>query len=304
MAQIAAFDDVKVNRRFREAAGGLGGRTDFLVGEVGVPNLPQVFLAESPPARTIPPHYHDVDEYQVPMSGSGWFGKHRLIIHGVHFARAYTPYGPIAPEKDGLSFLTLRTQAAGPIRMVPEHSETLKRMPNRRPYQGTEAPVFGGPDDVSIRLLSTLKEGGGATAHAVSLKPNARAAAPDHALSNGQFLVVVRGGLVHQGKLHNALTVAFVKPDEPRFELAAGTEGADVLVLDMPRNAESAAHKPAQSTKFRVWQCALCAFTYDEAKGIPDEGIAPGTRWEDVPETWTCPDCAAGKADFEMEVVG
>ena len=36
------------------------------------------------------------------------------------------------------------------------------------------------------------------------------------------------------------------------------------------------------------------------AQGMPDDGIAPGTRWEDVPETWSCPDCAANKADFEM----
>ena len=51
---------------------------------------------------------------------------------------------------------------------------------------------------------------------------------------------------------------------------------------------------------FKKWQCVLCAFFYDEAVGMPEEGVAPGTRWEDVPETWTCPDCAAGKSDFEM----
>ena len=44
----------------------------------------------------------------------------------------------------------------------------------------------------------------------------------------------------------------------------------------------------------------LCAFIYDEAAGMPDEGIAPGTRWADVPETWTCPDCSASKADFDQ----
>lgn len=51
---------------------------------------------------------------------------------------------------------------------------------------------------------------------------------------------------------------------------------------------------------FKVWQCMLCSFKYDEAAGIPDEGIPPGTRWEDVPDTWICPECSAGKADFEM----
>jgi len=46
--------------------------------------------------------------------------------------------------------------------------------------------------------------------------------------------------------------------------------------------------------------CVICGFVYEEEKGRPEEDIAPGTRWEDVPETWTCPDCGAGKDDFEM----
>jgi len=39
---------------------------------------------------------------------------------------------------------------------------------------------------------------------------------------------------------------------------------------------------------------------YEEEKGSPEDGLAPGTRWEDVPEDWYCPDCSAGKEDFEM----
>jgi rubredoxin len=54
----------------------------------------------------------------------------------------------------------------------------------------------------------------------------------------------------------------------------------------------------------KKWMCILCAFIYDEALGMPDEGVLPGTRWEDVPDTWTCPDCSATKSDFEMVVVG
>jgi rubredoxin len=50
----------------------------------------------------------------------------------------------------------------------------------------------------------------------------------------------------------------------------------------------------------RVYMCLICGFIYDEAYGLPEEGIAPGTRWEDIPETWQCPDCGVGKADFEM----
>lgn len=50
----------------------------------------------------------------------------------------------------------------------------------------------------------------------------------------------------------------------------------------------------------KKWLCIICGLIYDEAKGWPADGIAAGTKWEDVPEDWLCPDCLVGKADFEM----
>ena len=51
---------------------------------------------------------------------------------------------------------------------------------------------------------------------------------------------------------------------------------------------------------FKRYMCLICGFVYDEADGLPDEGIAPGTRWEDIPLSWSCPDCGAAKDDFEL----
>ena len=48
------------------------------------------------------------------------------------------------------------------------------------------------------------------------------------------------------------------------------------------------------------YRCIVCGFVFDEAIGDPEHGIAPGTRWQDVPESWCCPECGAAKADFEM----
>jgi rubredoxin-NAD+ reductase len=48
------------------------------------------------------------------------------------------------------------------------------------------------------------------------------------------------------------------------------------------------------------WECIVCGLVYDEKAGWPDDGIAPGTKWEDVPEDWLCPDCGVGKEDFEL----
>ena len=50
----------------------------------------------------------------------------------------------------------------------------------------------------------------------------------------------------------------------------------------------------------KKWQCVVCGLIYDEKDGWPDDGIAPGTLWQDVPEDWLCPDCGVGKMDFEM----
>ena len=50
----------------------------------------------------------------------------------------------------------------------------------------------------------------------------------------------------------------------------------------------------------KVWQCVVCGFIYDEVRGLPGEGIKPGTAWADIPENWACPDCGVAKADFEM----
>lgn len=52
--------------------------------------------------------------------------------------------------------------------------------------------------------------------------------------------------------------------------------------------------------EYKTYMCVICGFIYEEEKGLPDENIPAGTRWEDIPETWTCPDCGAGKDDFEM----
>ena len=46
--------------------------------------------------------------------------------------------------------------------------------------------------------------------------------------------------------------------------------------------------------------CLICGFIYDEEQGWPEDGVEPGTRWEDIPADWLCPDCGVSKEDFDM----
>ena len=50
----------------------------------------------------------------------------------------------------------------------------------------------------------------------------------------------------------------------------------------------------------KAYMCVICGYVYEEEKGDPNAGLPPGTLWNDVPLSWRCPDCGAGKEDFEM----
>lgn len=89
-------------------------------------------------------------------------------------------------------------------------------------------------------------------------------------------------------------------------ETGVGTAAPLVVSLDETpashaANAPGAAAELAASVDdFKQWVCVICGWVYDEAAGLPDEGIAPGTRWADVPADWRCPLCDVGKEDFAL----
>ncbi|MBN2701938.1 MAG: rubredoxin [Methylothermaceae bacterium] len=51
---------------------------------------------------------------------------------------------------------------------------------------------------------------------------------------------------------------------------------------------------------YRKYVCVVCGYIYDEAEGDPDGGLPPGTRFEDIPDDWICPECGSTKDDFEL----
>lgn len=51
---------------------------------------------------------------------------------------------------------------------------------------------------------------------------------------------------------------------------------------------------------FRRYRCSYCSMIYDEALGLPEDGLAPGTRFEDIPDDWYCPQCGTEKSGFVL----
>jgi rubredoxin len=54
----------------------------------------------------------------------------------------------------------------------------------------------------------------------------------------------------------------------------------------------------------KKYQCHTCGYIYDEEKGDPDQGVKPGTKFEDIPEDWRCPSCDAPKSNFALILEG
>ncbi len=305
MSLVAAFDDIKPDQIRRNPGGPdrpASTSFPFFRATTDTPNAPTAFLARYDPDDRSCTHYHAVDQFQILVAGKGTLGRHEVSPYYVHFARAYTPYGPLHADKDsGWTFMTLRTRYDAGAQRLPGALPKLTQVPDRQPWQITSQVTFPALG-AGLQEVPGVKDDRGLYSCALTLSPGARTVAPAPSSGAGQYVVVVKGSLLHEGKERQALTVVFVKPDEDAFQIHAGPQGLEAIILNFPQAAPRVANgkAPSSAAGFKKWQCMLCAFSYDEAVGIPEEGIPAGTRWADVPDTWICADCGAGKSDFEM----
>jgi len=312
MPQVVALSDLpptKVNQRGRIGPG-LPGElgTTFLRAHADAPDAPTAVLTRYENERYSAAHFHEVDQFQVIIDGKGEFGRHHVSPYCVHFSRAHTPYGPLQSDKEtGWAFIVLRARFDPGAQRLPAALDKLKQIANRKPWQVTAQVTFpseGG--DVSVKEVAEISGDKGLFTQAITMSPGSRTMTPRQAGGDGQYIVVVKGSLIHENAQRDAPIVIFVKRDELVFCLQAGPEGLQAIIMNFPEVQPVLAAtipSPAVRDGIKTWQCHLCSFTYDESAGLPAEGIAAGTRWADVPETWTCPDCSAGKSEFEVAQV-
>ena len=306
MVTAVALEEVKERRSWHEiknANGGGAAQTPFL-GSRNEPDAPHATLNEPDAGLLSSAHFHKTDQFQVVVRGKGRFGKHDLSPYCVHFARAYTPYGPINSDAgDGLTFFVMRAHHDPGSQHLPKERSQLEQVADRQPWQVTRRAVFPASlsEDVLLQAMPEISDDRGLAAYTLSMKPGAEMRTPDPSHGDGQYLVILKGSLRLAHKECSALALAFIRPAEGSQAIRAGAAGLEALILNFPQPRPArVSQQTGAARRAGTWHCALCSFVYDEAAGLPDEGIAPGTRWEDVPESWICPDCSASKSDFQM----
>ena len=228
---------------------GTGGRTDY-IGSPGIIDAnPQAFLVDRLfPGAHIPPHFHDIDQYQVVVGGHCMMGKKAAPPVSFQYADAYTPYGPIRGEEKGFAFFTLRPIASGGFFPMPGSRD---KMPGRagRNIAGhfdRSAPQPAAGERTLTRLMD--EQGDGVDALGIRLGPGALADGPVSD-GGGQYYLVCSGTVDQDGKTLPQWSLVHVQPGEAPPVLRAGPEDADLLLLQFARPSDRPGSNPAELAK-------------------------------------------------------
>ncbi|MGE0540566.1 MAG: hypothetical protein AB7R89_10335 [Dehalococcoidia bacterium] len=200
---------------------------------------PQAFRIEFPePRGVIKPHFHRVNQFQVIVNGSGHLGKTPVTPIAFHYADAFTPYGPIVADDDGISFFTIRAipDHSG-AHYMPESRGEMERKAGRNiaRHMTTGVPLTG-DDPAAVEILIE--------SHSDQLAAFALRARPGMAFDGlptdrggGQYCMVAHGLARYEGKELPPLSCIWVARGSiaPRF--VAGDEGVELLVLQFPEEA-------------------------------------------------------------------
>jgi hypothetical protein len=199
---------------------------------------PTVALIEQPPNSVLVPHFHRQNQFQLFVDGSGSIGASPLSPLSIHYAGAYTGYGPLVAGPEGIKYFTMRSVCETGLVPISEAREKMLRGPKRHAQCG---PIHVA-SDVDLGALTEIQ-----TAVVIPLADDGLGAEVIHvpgsgtllpqrlAASAGFFLVVLAGALNSADAQLGFLESLFVSADEIMPAFAAGKVGLQVLVLHLPR---------------------------------------------------------------------
>lgn len=202
---------------------------------------PTVSLIEQPAGFEFMSHFHRQNQFQIFVDGSGAIGPHALAPVVVHYAGAYTGYGPLVAGPRGLQYFTLRPVAEAGFIPVAEHGERMIRGPKRH-AQSQQIAVT--PPE-ALRRLRQIED-----SHVIALAEDGMGARllrmpPGHSLEvqhppgcQGQFIFVLDGAVDLAGREIARWEQLYATRDQPLARLTASAAGAQVLCLSVPPMAD------------------------------------------------------------------
>lgn len=202
---------------------------------------PMAFLVEKEAGAVVRPHFHQADQFQIVVQGSGRMGLHDIGTVAVHYTDAWSAYGPIVAAEDGVSWFTLRNAWDPGAQYMPGARARLREARARYQHRETASPAMPAWTSAELARLETpqrvteMETQDGMGSWRFRLPPGAGATGPDPGQGGGQFWVVLSGqAACQESALLPPESCVFVGPQDASLSIAAGPGGAELLCVQFP----------------------------------------------------------------------
>jgi hypothetical protein len=204
--------------------------TEFIGSKSEDHHGPVAYFVELPAGGTIRPHFHRANQFQLVVRGGGTIGKRPLAPGYLHYADAFTPYGPIQAGAEGLAFLSLRQAGHFGTHYMPGSKAQQKQRTGRNLTAAVDVVATGATSDSSLD-----DQDDGVAIHRLEAAPGEPLPRPP-LTHGGAYLIVLAGIAVLDECEFPSLSCLYESPDDARDEcLVAGAGGTVVAYLSYPR---------------------------------------------------------------------
>lgn len=238
MPRGATFEEARATRKHYVLPNGTGfWKSEYIISDHEAAPAPHALLVEQDPEQVILPHFHEQNQFQVIVNGGGTLGRAEVAPVTVHYAGAYTGYGPITSGKDGLWYFTLRPMMDNGAQFLPESRVKMKPVPKKHWHSAPIGTASSGElaqladvrvatiqDDADGMLIQTIRMPAGGCHQAVS-----------PATGGGQFFLVTSGEVEVEGRRYGQWSCLWAAPGDASMTFNAGAGGAEVLLAQCPR---------------------------------------------------------------------
>ncbi len=205
---------------------------------------PQALMTQMRANETILPHFHGVAQFQIFPSGAGMMAKTEVRPLMLQYKDHHSAYGPLIAGQHGLTFIALRNRMgdSAPVYLSkPGYKEKLKPSKRRNwvsPHIGLSTrPVLQFREEVSWEpVFEPEKISDEMSAQLLRLGSGMSAMGPDPKVGGGYYVFVANGSLETRGQSLPAWSIVFVEPNDNTFEISAGRNGLEALVMRFPQD--------------------------------------------------------------------
>ncbi|MFN0301721.1 MAG: hypothetical protein ACKVQU_15360 [Burkholderiales bacterium] len=238
MVAGTTFEEARATRKHYVLPNGTGfWKSEYIISDQSAAPAPHALLVEQDPEQVILPHFHEQNQFQVIVNGGGTLGRSEVTPITVHYAGAYTGYGPITSGKGGLWYFTLRPMMDNGAQFLPESRAKMKPWPKKHWHSAPIGSAAAGELAclVAVRVATIQVDPDGMLIQTIRIPPNGKHVAPSPAPGGGQFFLVTVGQLVVAPKVYSQWSCIWVAHTDEAITLEAGAAGVEVLLAQCPR---------------------------------------------------------------------